>query len=79
MKLINLALHHKAFVLRLEQVPPKRRNRLYEVGVVPGTEIQKLFAPPFQAPCLYYFRGSVFAFDRETAGKILVRELGDGN
>jgi ferrous iron transport protein A len=48
------------------------RQRLLDLGLVPGTPIQVKFVGRGGSPAAYYLRGSLFALRRETAEQILV-------
>jgi len=48
------------------------RQRLLDLGLVPGTPVQALFAAKGGSPTAYYVRGSVFALRGDTASQVLV-------
>ena len=49
-------------------------QRLLDIGVIEGTEIEALYRSPFGNPAAYLIRGTVFALRNETAEKIIVEK-----
>lgn len=58
-------------VLDLTTTGPMRR-RLFDLGLVPGTQVQVLFASPSGDPVAYAVRGAVIALRRQGAKQILL-------
>lgn len=54
-------------------------QRLSDLGIIAGTEIESLYKSPFGNPAAYLIRGTVFALRNETAEKIIMKyENGNG-
>lgn len=53
------------------------RQRLFDLGFVPGTEVEAVRAAPLGDPRAYRIRGSVFALRKEDAQNILVEVQGE--
>jgi len=51
------------------------KQRLCDLGIIPGTKIESLYKSPFGDPAAYLIRGSVFALRNETAAKITVEKI----
>ena len=52
------------------------RQRLQDLGFLPGTPIQARFSSPSGDPVAYMVRGTVFALRRDTAAQVLVDPVG---
>lgn len=70
--LTHLAPGEEATVRRL-RLPAHEKQRLQDLGLIPGTHIQKLYASFSGDPVAYAFRGAVFALRHATAGRIAVQ------
>lgn len=53
------------------------RQRLFDLGLVPGTLMQVRFIGRKGNLAAYYVRGSVLALRRSTAQQVLIRSEGD--
>ncbi|MCI7085710.1 MAG: FeoA family protein [bacterium] len=53
----------------------KKRNRLLDLGIVKGGEIEVLYSSPFGSPVAYYVQGAVIALRREDTDEIFVEIL----
>jgi len=51
------------------------RRRLFDLGLLPGTEVRAVMRSPLGTPMAYGFRGSLFALRLEDASKIIVKPL----
>lgn len=49
------------------------RRRLFELGLIPGTNVQAVIGKPRRTPRGYFVRGSVFALRQEDAESILLK------
>ncbi len=54
------------------------KQRLYDIGLVPGTKIKVVHQSPSGNPRAYLVRGAVIALRNCDAEKIFVRDDGDG-
>ncbi len=54
------------------------KQRLYDIGLVPGTKIKVVHQSPSGNPRAYLVRGAVIALRNCDAEKIVVRVEGDG-
>ena len=54
------------------------KQRLYDIGLVPGTKIKVIHQSPAGNPRAYLVRGAVIALRKCDAEKIFVRVEGDG-
>lgn len=54
------------------------KQRLYDIGLVPGTKVKVVHQSPSGNPRAYLIRGSVIALRNCDAEKIIVRDDGDG-
>ena len=54
------------------------KQRLYDIGLVPGTKVKVVHQSPSGNPRAYLVRGSVIALRNCDAEKIFVRDDGDG-
>lgn len=52
------------------------RTRLADLGLLPGTTIERLMSSPLGDPAAYSVRGSVIAIRKEDAGLIEVERVG---
>jgi DtxR family Mn-dependent transcriptional regulator len=50
------------------------RNRLLDLGVLPGTEVSVALRSPHRSPIAYRIRGATIALRREQADRILIRQ-----
>jgi len=62
----------KAKVVRIEY---DGKQRLFDLGIIEGTEIEALYKSPFGNPTAYLIRGTVFALRDDTAEKIVVEKI----
>ena len=54
------------------------KQRLYDIGLVPGTRVKVVHQSPSGNPRAYLVRGAVIALRNCDARKITVRDDGDG-
>lgn len=54
------------------------KQRLYDIGLVPGTRVKVIHQSPSGNPRAYLVRGSIIALRNCEAQKISVRDDGDG-
>ena len=54
------------------------KQRLYDIGLVPGTKVKVVHQSPSGNPRAYLVRGAVIALRNCDAEKIFVRDDGDG-
>ncbi len=66
-----------AFVLSID-TELSLKQRLYDIGLVPGTKIKVVHQSPSGNPRAYLVRGAVIALRNCDAEKISVRVEGDG-
>ncbi len=52
------------------------RRRLFDIGVIEGTEVMCLGRSPLGDPAAYLIRGAVIALREEDAGTILIEREG---
>ena len=71
-KLNKLKTGEKAKVARIDY---NEKQRLFDLGIIEGTEIEALYKSPFGNPAAYLIRGTVFALRNETAEKIIVEKI----
>jgi len=70
--LSKIKIGEKAKVVRLES---NDKQRLVDLGIIEGTEIEVLYKSPFGNPTAYLIRGTVFALRDDTAEKIVVEKI----
>ena len=69
----NLTVNATAIVHAIsENLDNKYRQRLADLGIVPGEEILCVRRTPFGGPRVFQLRDSLFSFDREISENILV-------
>jgi len=51
------------------------RNRMLDLGIVPGTRLEAVMRSPLGDPMAYRVRSSVIALRREQAGRIRIELL----
>ena len=51
----------------------RERNRLLDLGFVPGSPVELGFASPMASPAAYRVRGSLIALRREQAEQVFIR------
>ena len=73
MFLNKLKLGERAQVISILDDKTIDKQRLFDLGITAGTEIESLYTSPSDNPTAYLIRGSVFALRDETAGKIIVK------
>jgi len=71
-RLSQLKIGEKGKVIRVEY---NDRQRLYDLGIIEGTEIEALYKSPFGNPTAYLIRGTVFALRDDTADMIVVEKI----
>ena len=64
---------HKVHVLEILTDNPMAR-RLYEMGIMPGAEIEMLSRHPFKGPLIIKVGNTTLALDRRIADSIVVEE-----
>lgn len=57
---------------------PSLKQRLYDIGLVPGTKVKSVHQSPSGNPRAYFVRGAVIALRNCDAEKIFVRVEKDG-
>ena len=76
-RLSDLKLNQSASIAELSPVcRGAERNRLLDLGLVPGTQVTLILTSPAGGPSAYRIRGASIALRREQADKILIRETG---
>jgi DtxR family Mn-dependent transcriptional regulator len=77
-RLSALALGEKAVVVRLSPLcRGLERNRLLDLGMVPGSVLSVDLVSPSGSPIAYRVRGASIALRREQAERILIRKNGE--
>ncbi len=71
-RLNMLNIGDSAKVLRLENKGSIRR-RLFDLGIIEGSEIVCVLKSPFNDPCAYCVKGAVVAIRNIDSKKIIVR------
>ena len=71
MFLSELAWGQKAIVL---QAPETLPVKLFEMGCMPGEEIELVFSAPFQDPMCFRVQGTLISMRRELAAIIPITE-----
>lgn len=71
MFLSELPLGQKAIVL---QTPDSLPVKLFEMGCMPGEEIELVFAAPFQDPMCFQVQGTLISMRRELAQLIPITD-----
>ena len=69
----HLPIGKKAKVISLESEGAVR-NRILDLGIIGGTEIEPLYKSPSGNPIAYMIRGAVIALRSDVTGKIIVSE-----
>jgi Fe2+ transport system protein FeoA len=73
----NLSVNATAIIDAIsETLDSKYRQRLADLGIVPGEEIFCVRNTPFGGPKIYQLRESLFSFDREISENITVHFKG---
>ena len=77
-RLSSLSLDEKAAVVRLSPLcRGLERNRLLDLGMVPGTVLTIDLISPSGSPTAYRVRGASIALRREQAERVLIRKIKD--
>lgn len=74
MYLTNLPLRSKGRVVKLT-AKGKKRRRLLDLGLIPGTVVEAIRRSPSGDPTAYIIRGTVLALRSEETNFIEVEEL----
>ena len=78
LRLSSLAENEKAAVVRLSPLCfGLERNRLLDLGLVPGTVVTVDLVSPSGSPTAYRVRGASIALRREQAERVLIRKIKD--
>lgn len=64
----------KVLAIRLNK---RKKRRISDLGILPGTEIKVLQKSPAGDPVAYFVRGTVIALRNEDAVKIIVETIPD--
>jgi ferrous iron transport protein A len=73
MTLDMLGIGKKATVIRINSANAERR-RLFDLGILPGAQIENVMSSPLGDPVAYRIRNAVIALRREQAQLIEVEE-----
>lgn len=73
-----LPIGSKGLVTDLSVEGPMRR-RLFDLGLVPGTEVVALRTSPFGDPTAYLIRGAMIALRQEESRLVQVMNVGGGS
>ena len=73
MFLNEIKINSKSEVLDIPDNEFADKQRLYDLGITPGTEIKSLYASPSGRITAYLVRGTVFALRDDTACKIMIK------
>lgn len=65
-------MHLKVLSLRFNE---SERRRIFDLGIIPGTEIKSLQKSPLGDPGAYFVRGTVIALRNMDARKIIVETM----
>lgn len=49
------------------------KRRMFDLGIIPGTEIKVLFKSPFGGITAYHIRGAIIAIRLEDSKKIVIK------
>ena len=60
---------------KVVQINYNDSRRLFNLGIIEGTEIEALYTSPFGDPTAYLIRGTVFALRKDAAEKITVEKI----
>lgn len=71
MNLSELGVGQKALIL---QAPVKLPVKLFEMGCLPGEEVELVFAAPFRDPLCFRVQGTLVSMRRELAELIPITE-----
>jgi ferrous iron transport protein A len=72
--LAEMKVGQKARVVQIV-VEGLTRHRLFDLGLLPGTEVKAVMKSPLGSPIAYEIRGSILALRPEDASKIVVKSL----
>ena len=72
MFLSELKIGEKAKITEISNDKFIDKQRLSDLGIIEGTQIEALYKSPFGNPTAYLVRGTVFALRTETAEKIKI-------
>ena len=73
MALSSLPIGKKATITELA-IKGLSRRRLLDLGFIPGTQVEVLYASPCKDPVAYQIRGVVIALRKEESSKIIVKQ-----
>ena len=71
MNILNLEVGQRARVINIEG--RKAERRLYEIGIMPGIELQLITRHPFKGPLVFKIGSASIALGRSIAAKIMVK------
>jgi ferrous iron transport protein A len=72
----NLSVQTTAIISAIsENLDSKYRQRLADLGIVPGEQILCVRRTPFGGPKVFQLRESLFSFDKEISENILVEPI----
>lgn len=69
----DLIPSQKGIVIKIE-LPDKLKRRLFDLGLIEGTEIECVETAPSGDPKAYLIRGAVIAVRKDEGKKILLKE-----
>jgi len=72
MFLSELKIGEKAKITEISNDKFIDKQRLSDLGIIEGTQIEALYKSPFGNPTAYLVRGTVFALRTETTEKIKI-------
>ncbi|MFW5976635.1 MAG: FeoA family protein [Bacillota bacterium] len=78
MKLTDLENGDKVSITKLS-ANGKKRRRLLDLGLIPGTKIKAIRKSPSGDPTAYLIRGSILALRKEETDLVLVKKIKNNN
>lgn len=74
--LSELNIGEKGKIISLDEELTMKR-RLFDIGLIPGTQIECILKSPFKDPIAYFLRGTLIALRKKNAKNILVEVEND--
>ena len=75
MFLSELKIGEKAKITDISEDKSIDRHRLFDIGIIGGTQIEVLYKSPSGNPVAYLIRGTVFALRNDMAERIIVEKI----